>query len=160
MVYLKVLCKQLCEGDAFLFTAFSCGMLTSWKRSWQGKPQFMPYSENVTQRVMPTTSKAFLVNSSFLFKSAEGGKLRPPKVYECPRCHQKFGHPRSIYRHRKACEGEYDFKCPECGKCFHRQDSLKIHVNKHKEGGLLPLIFAERDIPYEDDTFRGQNKLH
>lgn len=58
-------------------------------------------------------------------------KPPPPKVFECSRCHQKFGHPRSIYRHRKACEGQFDFKCEVCGKCFHRLDSLKSHAQKH-----------------------------
>lgn len=56
---------------------------------------------------------------------------RPPKLFQCPRCNQRFGHPRSIYRHRKACEGQFDFKCEFCGKCFHRMDSLKSHAQKH-----------------------------
>lgn len=67
------------------------------------------------------------------FESMFINKQRPPKIFECPRCGQKFGHPRSIHRHLKACEGKFDFKCGDCDRCFHRLDSLKHHaLTKHR----------------------------
>lgn len=75
-------------------------------------------------------------NSSSLLISGTNSRSQPPKIFECPHCHQKFGHPRSIYRHRKACEGKYDFECKECGRCFHRLDSLKHHVQSRHSSHL------------------------
>ena len=75
--------------------------------------------------------------------SFSSSKPRPPKIFECPRCHQKFGHPRSIYRHRKACEGQFDFKCEVCGKSFHRLDSLKSHAQKHSADALAQVFSGQ-----------------
>lgn len=69
----------------------------------------------------------------------------PPKLYACPRCEQKFGHPRSIHRHLKACEGKFDFECEVCKKRFYRLDALKLHAQKHASMAIAPIFNC--DVP-------------
>ncbi|XP_076460729.1 uncharacterized protein LOC143293577 isoform X23 [Babylonia areolata] len=55
-----------------------------------------------------------------------------PKIYFCDKCNQSFSYNRNLVRHRKACEGRFDFKCPCCEQVFYRPDVLKNHLqSKH-----------------------------
>ncbi|XP_076460726.1 uncharacterized protein LOC143293577 isoform X20 [Babylonia areolata] len=112
-----------------------------WQRQWEESDTLsatvtntngsVDTSESGARKTFRYPYQAFpLLNSIGSFNCS---KPRPPKIFECPRCHQKFGHRRSIYRHRKACEGQFDFRCEICEKTFYRLDSLKIHMQKHAE---------------------------
>ena len=66
-----------------------------------------------------------------------GNEEDPSKLFSCPNCNKRFGNPRSVKRHRKACEGNYDLRCSICGKGFYRQDKLKLHMAKNHR--IFPL---------------------
>lgn len=129
-------------------------MLT-WQRHWQESHKMSTtdldfiFSKpgGVGARKAPMSSSLHPSFDSYVASlgSFSGSKPRPPKIFECPRCHQKFGHPRSIYRHRKACEGQFDFKCEVCGKSFHRLDSLKSHAQKHQTDALAR-VYSGQDF--------------
>lgn len=138
-----------------LFTVLTCGLelpVLTWQRHWQESHKmsamdldFIYSKPDGGARKAPVSSKLHpscdpLVAS---LGSCSSSKPRPPKIFECPRCHQKFGHPRSIYRHRKACEGQFDFKCEVCGKSFHRLDSLKSHAQKHSADALAQVCSGQ-----------------
>lgn len=134
----------------FLFTAFTWDMVSSWQRNWPGKSlqsSGVTYPSFSDKRPKPQAIASIDIHKHPLVT----GKPRPPKIYECPRCHQKFGHPRSIYRHRKACEGKFDFRCQQCGKSFYRLDSLKTHCQKHAAGYQLPSGMSEMNLSNPDE---------
>lgn len=111
-----------------------------WQRQWEESHRFSTTDTNTNGSVETSVKKTaysfkYPSEAAFLnsLSSFSYSKPRPPKIFECPRCHQKFGHRRSIYRHRKACEGQFDFRCDICEKTFYRLDSLKIHIQKHAD---------------------------
>ena len=51
----------------------------------------------------------------------------------CRNCFRVFKHKQTMFRHRKQCEGNFNFACGVCGKRFYRRDNYQLHLkNKHQ----------------------------
>lgn len=52
--------------------------------------------------------------------------------FGCRSCGRAFKHKQTMFRHRKLCEGNFNFACYVCGKRFYRRDSYQGHLeNQH-----------------------------
>ena len=50
-----------------------------------------------------------------------------PGPYRCDKCGKCYSYDTGLLRHKKQCDGLYNFVCGVCGKRFYRKDRLTSH---------------------------------
>lgn len=50
----------------------------------------------------------------------------------CNRCGKIYSHGPGLSRHRRQCNGLFDYACTMCNKMYYRRDAFKVHMSsKH-----------------------------
>ena len=50
------------------------------------------------------------------------------KNFTCLKCSTKFSQSSSLNRHRRKCEGLFQFSCPHCAQLYYRKDTFRCHL--------------------------------